>query len=273
MASPVIAWLSDFGARDHYAGTMKGVALSIAPDSPFVDITHEIDPQDILGGALELAACYRFFPQGTIFVAIVDPAVGSDRRAIAARAGGYLFVGPDNGILTLALRELGERTVVELSEARYALPVVSRTFEGRDRFAPAAAWLARGVQLEEFGQVLTAITEISIPALRTTETQMRGEVLRIDRFGNAITNISRRALEAWSGGDRLVFATGPTILDGLVATYAQAAPGSPCAVFSSADHLEVAVANGNAASALGLGRGSVVTVSRAPVLDAETAKS
>src|SRR4051812_17367012 len=137
MARPVIALLTDFGTRDHYAGTMKGVALDICPDATIVDITHEVDAHDILGGALELAAAYRYFPAGTIFVAVVDPGVGSARRGIAVQAGDYRFVAPDNGVLTAVLDEQPPTCAVELTERKYARPTVSRTFEGRDRFAPA----------------------------------------------------------------------------------------------------------------------------------------
>src|SRR5512142_1293103 len=151
MARPVIALLTDFGTRDHYAGTMKGVALGICPDVTFVDISHDVPPHDILVGALELAAAYRYFPQGTIFVVVVDPGVGSARRGIAAEAGGYVFVAPDNGVLTLVFDEVTPSTVVELTDARFHRGTISRTFEGRDRFAPAAAWLATGVGLTTIG--------------------------------------------------------------------------------------------------------------------------
>lgn len=262
MASPVIAWLTDFGTRDHYVGTMKGVALSIAPDAVFVDITHDIAPQDILGGALELAASYRFFPSGTIFVAVVDPGVGSGRRAIAVRAGGYAFVAPDNGLLTLVLREIGSHSAVELTEPRFALPVVSRTFEGRDRFAPAAAWLARGVALEAFGPGLATIAQCVFPEAHVTPEQLRGEIVRIDRFGNAITNISRRVLDSWSAGAEIVVTAGHTVIQGIATTYAHADAHTPCALLGSTDHLEIAVVNGDASSRLGLGRGGTVLITR-----------
>src|SRR5262245_46996373 len=145
MAKPVIALLSDFGTRDHYAGTMKGVAIGICPDVTFVDISHEVPPHDVMAGTLELAAAYRYFPAGTIFRVVADPGVGSTRRGIAADAGDYKFVAPDNGVLTAVLEEQPPKRIVELSERRYARPTVSRTFEGRDRFAPAAAWLAKGI--------------------------------------------------------------------------------------------------------------------------------
>ncbi|MEQ1758969.1 MAG: SAM-dependent chlorinase/fluorinase [Vicinamibacterales bacterium] len=263
MPSRVLAWITDFGTSDHYVGTMKGVALSITPDLTLVDITHDVAPQDVLGGALELLAAHRFFPSGTIFVAVVDPGVGSSRKAIAAATGGFTFVGPDNGLLAPVLESLGSPTIVELSEPRFALPAVSRTFEGRDRFAPAAAWLARGTPLADLGRPLTALTPLLIPAPQASPTQLCGEVLRVDRFGNAVTNISRRALTSWSGGAPVCVDVGAFTGVGLVETYADVQPGAVCALLSSSDHLELAVARGDAAAALGLSRGSPVTVRRA----------
>src|SRR6266487_4472119 len=163
MARPVIAMLTDFGSRDHYAGTMKGVALGICADATLVDITHEVPPHDVLAGALELAAAYRYFPPGTIFLVVVDPGVGSARRGFAADTGDYRFVAPDNGVLTQVFRETPPRKIVELTERRYARPTVSRTFEGRDRFAPAAAWLAKGIQLSALGRPIGDVHRLDIP--------------------------------------------------------------------------------------------------------------
>src|SRR6185503_9281129 len=160
MARPVIALLTDFGTRDHYAGTMKGVVLGICQDATLVDISHDLPRHDVLGAALELAAAHRYFPSGTIFLVVVDPGVGSARRGIAAEAGDYRFVAPDNGVLTLALDEHPPKKVVELSERRYARATVSRTFEGRDRFAPAAGWLAKGIDLSALGRSAGAIHQI-----------------------------------------------------------------------------------------------------------------
>ena len=182
MARPVIALLTDFGTRDHYAGTMKGVALGICPDATFVDITHDIPPHDVLAGAVELGASYRYFPAGTIFLVVVDPGVGSTRRSIAAEAGGHRFVAPDNGVLTLAFKETPPRRVVELTERRYARPIISRTFEGRDRFAPAAAWLAKGTDLSGLGRALTSWHTLAVPEPALGKDQIVGEVLRVDRF-------------------------------------------------------------------------------------------
>src|ERR1700736_980172 len=184
MGRPVIALLTDFGTRDHYAGTMKGVALGICPDAALVDISHEMPPHDVLAGALELGACYRYFPQGTIFLVVVDPGVGSTRRGIAAEAGDFKFVAPDNGVLTAVLDEHPPRRAVELSERRYARPTVSRTFEGRDRFAPAAAWLAKGIQLSALGRPISDVHRLDIPLPEEVAGTVRGVVLRVDRFGN-----------------------------------------------------------------------------------------
>src|ERR1041385_4170450 len=181
MARPIIALLTDFGTRDHYAGTMKGVALGICPDAALVDITHDIPAHDVLTGALELAASYKYFPSGTIFLVVVDPGVGSTRRGIAAEAGDYKFVAPDNGVLTAVADEHPLKRVVELSERRYARPTVSRTFEGRDRFAPAAAWLAKGIELSALGRPARAIHRLDIPQAKAEGSTIEGQILRVDR--------------------------------------------------------------------------------------------
>jgi len=133
MARPIVALLTDFGTRDHYAGTMKGVVLGLAPDASLVDITHDVPPHDVLTASLELAASYKYFPPGTIFLVVVDPGVGSARRGLVAEVGDYRFVAPDNGVLTAVFHDHKPKRVVELTERRYARPTVSKTFEGRDR--------------------------------------------------------------------------------------------------------------------------------------------
>jgi S-adenosylmethionine hydrolase len=262
MSRPVIALLSDFGTRDHYAGTMKGVALGICPDVALIDITHEIPAHDVLTATLELAASFRYFPAGTVFLVVVDPGVGSARRGIAAEAGDYRFVAPDNGVLTAPLQETPPKRVVELSERRYARPTVSRTFEGRDRFAPAAAWLARGIQLSALGRPVSDWQTLRIPAPAVDGSVISGEVLRVDRFGNLVTNIDRRTFERLAQGGAVHIQAGERRIARLVATYTEMAPGEACALFGSSDHLEIAMPAANAASELGLGRGTPVSVSR-----------
>jgi S-adenosyl-L-methionine hydrolase (adenosine-forming) len=261
MARPVIALLTDFGTRDHYAGTMKGVALGICPDATLVDITHEVPAHDVLGGALELAASYKYFPAGTIFLVVVDPGVGSKRRGIAMEAGEYKFVAPDNGVLTAVLDDHAPKKVVELSERRYARASVSRTFEGRDRFAPAAAWLAKGIDLTALGRPAGAIERLEIPHPEVDEDHVTGQVLRVDRFGNLITNIDRKTFEKLPAA-RLEIRVGTHQVSKVVSTYTDAAPGDVCALFGSTDHLEIAANGASAAAVLDLGRGAPVHVAR-----------
>jgi S-adenosylmethionine hydrolase len=264
MARPVIALLTDFGTRDHYAGAMKGVALSVCPDAMLVDITHDIAAHDVLGGALELVAAYRYFPAGTVFLVVVDPGVGSARRGIAADAGDYRFVAPDNGVLTAVLDEHAPRKVVELTERRYARPTVSRTFEGRDRFAPAAGWLAKGLELSALGRPAGALHRLEIPAPAIhadgDAVELIGQVLRVDRFGNLVTNIDRKDFERLAGAP-LDIRIGDHHVTKVVTTYADAAPGEVFALFGSTDHLEIAANGASAAAALAVGRGTAVTVS------------
>jgi len=257
---PVIALLSDFGVVDHYAGTMKGVMLGICPDVSLVDITHGIAAHDVLEGALQLAAAYKYFPAGTIFLAIVDPGVGSARRGIAAEAGDYRFVAPDNGVLTAVLADLPPRRVVELTERRYARPTVSRTFEGRDRFAPAAAWLAKGVQLTALGRPVADYHRLDIPRPVAEDDAIRGEVIRVDGFGNLVSNIDRRLLEKFAHGRPLAITAGGRSVGRMVAAYADIPAGEVCALFGSTDHLELAANAGSAAERLLLSRGAPVEI-------------
>ena len=259
---PVIALLSDFGTRDHYVGTMKAVILGIAPDVTLVDITHDIPPHDVVDGALQLAAAYRYFPVGTIFVAVVDPGVGSARRGLAIDTGDFRFVCPDNGLMTLVLRETPARKTVELTERRYARPTVSRTFEGRDRFAPAAAWLAKGIQLAALGRAVSDPQRLDIPQVSLENGTILGAVLRIDRFGNLVTNIDRKTFEKFGREGGVHIAAGGATVGRLVATYAEIQSGEVCALFGSTDHLELAANSGSAADILGLVRGAPVEIRR-----------
>jgi S-adenosylmethionine hydrolase len=257
---PVIALLTDFGTRDHYVGAMRGVALGICPDATLADITHDIAPQDVLGGALELAAAFTYFPSGTVFLCVVDPGVGSARRGIGVEAGGYRFIAPDNGLLTLVFRACPPTRVVELTQQQYARTEISRTFEGRDRFAPAAAWLARGTDLGALGPPLATWQLLDVPEPRVQDGQISGVVLRVDRFGNLVTNIDRRSVQQVAGGRRIIVEAAGRPVPDVVETYAEAAPGSICALFGSSGHLEIAINGGSAAASLGLSRGAPLSV-------------
>lgn len=260
MARPTVALLTDFGTRDHYAGTLKGVVSTICPDANLIDIAHDLPAHDVLAGALELAACYRYFPHGTIFLVVVDPGVGSSRRGIAADIGDYRFVAPDNGVLSAVFHESPPKKVVELTERKYALPTVSRTFEGRDRFAPAAGFLAKGVALVALGKRISDFHAIDLPQPAVGGEQLTGVVLRVDRFGNLITNIDRRTFEQFAAGRPIAVEVGGKDIPRIVATYADAPAGELCALFGSTDHLEIAVNAGDAAAALQLTRGAPAAV-------------
>jgi S-adenosylmethionine hydrolase len=263
MPRPIIALLTDFGTRDHYSGVMKGVVLGICPDVTLIDLSHDLPPHDVAFAAQELAATYKFFPVGTIFVVVVDPGVGTARRGIAADVADRKFVAPDNGVLTRVFQETAPKRVVELSERRYARPTVSRTFEGRDRFAPAAAFLAKGIHLEAFGRAVTDYHLLDMQAPVTTETTLTGRVVRIDRFGNVVTNLDRKSCERFVGGPSGLQLTvkGKTI-DRLVSTYADLAPREIGALFGSTDHLECSAASLNAAELLGVVVGDAVELRR-----------
>jgi len=188
-----ITFLTDFGLKDPYVGIMKGVILSIFPEVRIVDITHEIDPQDVREGAFMIEEYYRYFEKGTIHMAIVDPTVGSDRKPIIVSKGGYLFVGPDNGLFTLIYD--GSTLIYAIENNRYMGSEMSPTFHGRDIFAPASAYLASGVQLHSFGSRVQV--PVYLPGIHPVieKNILKGEVVRFDRFGNAITNIAGTVFE------------------------------------------------------------------------------
>lgn len=262
MSRPVLALLTDFGLRDHYVGSMKAAALSVCPDLTLVDITHDIAPHDVLGGALQLAASFRYFPAGTVFVAVVDPGVGSARRGIAAEVGEYRFVAPDNGVLTAVLQDSPPKRIVELTERRYFRPTVSRTFEGRDRFAPAAAWLLRGVELNALGRPIHDPVLLDLPRPELRGDELHGRIIQEDRFGNLITNVDRRTFEKFTARHAFNIDVAGSIVTRVVATYAEIREDEICGLFGSSDHLELAARSARASERLGLGAGSCVVVRR-----------
>jgi S-adenosylmethionine hydrolase len=262
---PVIALLTDFGTQDIYVGVMKGVIWGICPEAKIADLTHEIPPQDVTAGALALWGAFRFFPKGTVFCAVVDPGVGTSRRAIAVQTEKHFFVGPDNGLLWWAISESEVVKVVELQNRHYFLPVISRTFHGRDIFAPVAAHIAKGVAIDEFGRELSVDELVKLPALRaeTDERHIRAQIVHIDRFGNAITNLRREDFAKWlslHGQRGWTAKIGDLRFNALCQTYAEVKAGEPLLLFNSYDLLEVAVNRGNAAEQLGIRKGDVLEI-------------
>jgi S-adenosylmethionine hydrolase len=245
MSAPAITLLTDFGTADGYVAELKGVLVTTAPSVPLIDLSHEVPPQDVAFARLTVARYWRRFPVGTVHLVVVDPGVGTGRHAIAVESDGRFLVGPDNGVLSPALFTLDAR-VVTLAVDAHASP----TFHGRDVFAPAAAELAKGAPLDALGEPYMGAVRLRTPQpQRQADGSLHGEVLTIDRFGNAITNLAVR-------GPCSVHVANQHIR--LVRTYGEAAPGELVALVGSSGFVEVAVRDGSAADTLQLGRGHAV---------------
>jgi S-adenosyl-L-methionine hydrolase (adenosine-forming) len=265
MSRPLVALLSDFGTRDHYVGAMKGAVLSACPEATLVDVVHDLPPHDIDAASFALGAAAPAFPPGTVFLAVVDPGVGSARRALAVAAGGQRFVAPDNGLLTHVLDAHPSARIHEITNAGLFRYEVSSTFHGRDVFAPVAGRLAGGMPLEEVGAPCDGAIRLTWPAVvRGSETEWTGEVVHVDHFGNLTTNFDREPLAAILAAafadPSLVLVTVEGVVLPLVGTYSEIYPGEACALVGSSRRLEIAVNRGNAARQLGALRGGKVHV-------------
>ncbi len=250
----IITLTTDFGTRDSYVAEMKGVILGLAPGVRLVDVTHEVEPQQVADGALALDGAAAFFPAGTIHLAVVDPGVGTPRRGIVVAAGAQVFVGPDNGLFTpVLLRENWE--AFELTAAEYRLSVVSRTFHGRDVFAPAAAHLARGVLPASFGPPVLDPIRLAWVEARDVAGGVTGTVVHVDRFGNLVTSITAQHIERMAGPGRVRVAGR---LLPMVGTYGELPPGGAGALVGSRNRLEVVVRDGSAADRFRARRGTPV---------------
>lgn len=265
-SAPPIALLSDFGYRDHYVGVMKGVIAGIAPAARVIDLTHGIPPQAIAAGAIALEQSWRYFPPRTIFVAVVDPGVGTMRVPIAIETrAGARFIGPDNGLLWNAVQQAGIRRIVELRAPRYRLPEMSATFHGRDIFAPAAAHLWCGVRIAALGPAVSAMTQLAetVPAARERGNEIAGSIVYSDGFGNLVTNIDRASYERFARrfrGLRLSVRISRRAPIEIRNTYGEADVGAALATFGSFDRLEIAVRDGSAAQHFSAGPGALVTI-------------
>jgi S-adenosyl-L-methionine hydrolase (adenosine-forming) len=252
---PVITLTTDFGLDDWFVGALKGVILSRLPSAQIIDISHSVPPADIRAGAFVLRNSWSCFPKRTIHVAVVDPGVGSNRPAIAIEAAGHVFVGPDNGLLSWAMRDATERRIHRLENPKLFAPEVSRTFHGRDIFAPVAAALASGVSIEEVGPAADSIAEIPWPKPNRNAHSVAGEVLYVDRFGNAITNIPNSEIKP---GDMLDF--GGPLPCPVGDCYSSVPAAETVGVQGSSGLFEIAINGGNAAAKHGLGIAHKVTV-------------
>lgn len=237
----IITLTTDFGAGDHYAGVMKGVIAGINPSAAVIDITHGIEAYNIAEAAFKLHASYSYFPEGTIHVAVVDPGVGSARRAIAAEAAGYRFVGPDNGVFSMIFDKCGVDGMARITNPEFMLPTVSATFHGRDIFAPAAAHLSKGIALEELGDVLTSYESLDIPQPHDGGDVVTGRAIYADRFGNLVTNIPGSVITNSSG-----VRAGDVTISSLSGSYADGKEGELIALVGSSGFLEISVNKGSA---------------------------
>jgi len=264
MPPAIITLLTDFGYKDHYVGVIKGVILGINPEITLVDISHNITPHNVLEGAITLSNAYSYFPKGTIHVAVVDPGVGSERKAILMVAPDYTFVGPDNGIFGLLYAQLKEYRVYELSNPSFFRKSVSATFHGRDIFAPVAAYLAKGVSPSEMGREINDYQAIAIPVPDIEEMSLKGTIIYIDGFGNAVTNINRSQLGKIGGQTGLKVKAGETVISAISQNYHNVKKGAPLALLGSSELLEISIREGNARMMLGLKEGDEVLVVNNP---------
>jgi hypothetical protein len=276
---PIVTLLTDFGENDSYVGAMKGVLLSIVPDARLVDISHQVGPQGVQQAAGILSAIYKYYPPHTVHLIVVDPGVGTTRRAIALQTNRGRFVAPDNGVLTHIFRKAESWQAVALENPDYWLPDPSQTFHGRDIFSPVAAHLAAGVSLSDLGPAVDDLVTIQIPPLARVPGGVKGEVVRIDHFGNVLTNIQsltwvdESTLEFKPSDERLSlsepirFAASTArvtfswrTLDGLRRAYGEASIGDTLALVGSSGELEISVNQGNAADKLAIQVGDPVTL-------------
>jgi len=260
---PIITLTTDFGLNDHFVGAIKGVILGIARDAEIVDICHTVQAFDILDGALALAHSYSYYPVGTVHLVIVDPGVGSARRPIVASSEEYNFVAPDNGVLSLMYAREERLSVRHITADHYFLQPVSNTFHGRDIFAPVAAYLAKGVIHEKFGEEITDFVRFNAPKPKAVDgNNLRGVVLRVDRFGNLITNFTSADLptlfQEQPAGFKITI--GKREISSLRQNYADGSPTDVFAILGSMGYLEIAANRGAAAQVLGVGKGTEVLI-------------
>jgi S-adenosylmethionine hydrolase len=250
MKRPIITLLTDFGAVEHYVGAMKGVILGICPEAVLVDISHEVTPYAIPEAAFTLAQAWKCFPPRTVHLVVVDPGVGSSRRAILMEAGGHFFVAPDNGVLTMVMDEEPKHRVREISGHRWFRKPVSQTFHGRDIFAPVAANTASGVAVSKFGRRIGDYVRLDFSKPKETDAnRWAGSVLKIDRFGNIVTNFDESFCRLLASRPFRID-VGSGVVSRLLSNYAEAPDGEPFAICGSSGYLEISVKQESAGQVL-----------------------
>lgn len=261
MNMPIITLTTDFGSSDPEVAALKGVIWQIAPAARLVDLSHEITPHQVLEGALLLDRCARFFPADTVHVVVVDPGVGTARRALAAQINDQIFVGPDNGLITLMLRRAQADKLpahfINCNRPEFWREAVNPIFHGRDVFAPLGAYLAAGTRLEALGEVIDDPVLFDIPQPVPYHLGWRGEVLTVDHFGSLQVNLEKKQLERLG---KFLVKVGDETITRMVNTFGEGQPGELVAMLDSSGHLSLCVVNGSAAERLGVGPGAPVEV-------------
>ena len=262
----IITLLTDFGTEDAYVGVMKGVILSINPSAAVIDVCHYIDPQDLTEAAYLTKSSYRYFPKGTIHIIVVDPGVGGNRSIIAVKLSGHIFLAPDNGVLTLLMDEEEVDTIVRVENTHYFLDSISRTFHGRDIFAPVGSHISKGVPIEKLGPhlIMQDLIRLNIPKPYISDkNELIGMIISIDRFGNCISNIDENCLNKFvkNGFEKkLEIKIGKTVIKGLSHTYTDAGSKRPLAIIGSFGYLEIASNCDNAGHLLNIKKGDILTL-------------
>jgi S-adenosylmethionine hydrolase len=260
---PIVTLTTDFGLNDHFVGTIKGVILGIVPEAEIVDICHAVQAFDVLDGALAIAQAYSYFPTGTVHLVIVDPGVGAARRPILVSSDRHHFVAPDNGVLSLIYSREERLHVRHVTSEHYFLQPVSNTFHGRDIFAPVAAWLAKRVESDKFGDEISDFVRFNAPKPKLLDGNiLRGVVLRIDRFGNLVTNITPQDAPMLFEDTPPPFKilVGKREISEMKKFYAEGTPGEIFGILGSMGYLEIAANRASAAQTIGVGKGSDVNV-------------
>jgi hypothetical protein len=262
----IITLLTDFGAKDVYVGVMKGAILSINPSAVIVDVCHHIDPQDLIEAAYLITSSYKYFPKNTVHIIVVDPGVGGNRSIVAVKLSDHIFLAPDNGVLTLLMDEGDLDEIVRVENTRYFLNSISRTFHGRDIFAPVGSHISKGVPIEKLGPRLGMqdLIRLSIPKpYISNKDELIGTIISIDRFGNCISNINENCLHKFVKNDaekKFEIKIGKTVINHLSRTYTDVEPGCPIAVIGSFGFLEIALNCDNAGHRLNIEKGDTITL-------------
>ncbi|MGB2663203.1 MAG: SAM-dependent chlorinase/fluorinase [Candidatus Acidiferrum sp.] len=263
MTNPLITLTTDYGTNDHLVGVLKGVILKINPDATIIDITHAVAPYDLLDGALQIASAYSYFPPRTIHVVIVDPGVGTERRPILVSGQNQYFVAPDNGVLSGVFEKEQNVTVRHLTTEHYFLQPVSRTFHGRDIFAPVAAWLSKHWQPGSMGDLIEDFKRFALPKPKESDGMLKGVILKVDGFGNLITNLRAEDLAPESLEKGVIqLQVGSHPVTRMVRVFASGNANEPVAYIGSGGYVEIAVNKGNASKTLGIGRGTPVLLTK-----------